>query len=104
MATATPTKESLADRQGKAIRILAQRNFHQHIWLPESTTHKKLRVTFATTSNFDDQTLPAFLFVGPMFGSRYLAVVFDKLARETGIRGIAVDRYEASKALNLREC
>ncbi|KAF2160171.1 hypothetical protein M409DRAFT_29466 [Zasmidium cellare ATCC 36951] len=90
MASAKQTKE--ADRQTEVIRKIAPRNFHQHLWLPQTPSHEKLRVTFATTSNFDDQSLPASLFVGPMFGSRYLAVLFDKLAQETGMRAIAVDR------------
>jgi hypothetical protein len=50
-------------------------------------------VTYATTSNFDDVSLPAILFIGPLFNSRYLVLEIDKLARDCGVRVIIPERY-----------
>ncbi|SMY21671.1 unnamed protein product [Zymoseptoria tritici ST99CH_1A5] len=75
-----------------AVRLLAPRNLHQCLWLPERPSHARLRITFATTSNFDNKSLPCILFVGPMFGSRYNALLFNKLAKDVGVRVICVDR------------
>lgn len=76
-----------------AIRLLANKSFHQCLWLPATTNHSKLRVTFATTTNFSNESkLPIILFIGPMFGNRYFALAFDKIAKETGVRVICVDR------------
>ncbi|KXT18847.1 hypothetical protein AC579_3532 [Pseudocercospora musae] len=75
-----------------AIKILAARNLHQCLWLRPSETHARLRVTFSTTSNFHDASLPVVLFCGPMFGTRYLIIPFDELAKNSGVRMICVDR------------
>jgi phytoene dehydrogenase-like protein len=91
---------SREDHFAAATRFLAPRHFHQSLWIPETEHHARLRVTFATTSNFatsnaDDTpaaALPAMLFAGPMFGTRYMAVQMDRLSRESGVRGIFIDR------------
>lgn len=77
----------------QALPLLCSRHFHQVLWLPETESHSKLRVTYATTTNFDDASIPVVLFIGPMFGTRWLALHFDKLARDCGVRVICVDRY-----------
>ncbi|CAK3884595.1 Hypothetical predicted protein [Lecanosticta acicola] len=77
----------------QATRLLSQRNLHQKIWLPQTSTHARLRVTFSTTTNFvEDESLPVVLFIGPMFGTRYMGLMFDRMAREIGVRMICVDR------------
>lgn len=81
-----PTAESTQNVFSEATRRLAQRHLHQSFW------HESLRVTFATTSNFDQNDLPVVLFAGPMFGNRYHLLTFDKLARTTGVRAIYPDR------------
>jgi len=73
--------------------MICAKNFHQALWLPETTDHPKLKVTYSTTTNFDNVNLPAVLFVGPMFGTRWAALDYDKLARDCGVRMICVDRY-----------
>lgn len=77
----------------EAIRLLCSKYFHQRLWLPATDEYPKLRVTFSTTTNFDNVALPPILFIGPMFGSRYMSLHFDKLARDCGVRAICVDRY-----------
>lgn len=83
-------KSSPKDR---AICKLCAKNFHRVLWLPETNAHAKLRVTYSTTSNFDDTSIPAILFIGPMFCSRWHALDFDKLAQDCGVRLICTDRF-----------
>lgn len=85
MSTITPP-------QAKAISILCANNLHQSLWLPETAGHPRLRVSYSTTSNFSDTSLPAVLFVGPLFGSRWFILEFDKVARESGVRMVWPDR------------
>jgi predicted dienelactone hydrolase len=66
--------------------------FHQSIHLPASTEHDRLRVTFATTTNFDDQQLPVVLFCHPMGAARYLIYMFEAVAKREGVRVLIIDR------------
>lgn len=72
--------------------ILCANNLHQSLWLPETADHPRLRVSYSTTSNFSNTSLPAVLFVGPLFGSRWFILEFDKAAREAGVRIVWPDR------------
>ncbi|KAK6434817.1 hypothetical protein LTR95_009000 [Oleoguttula sp. CCFEE 5521] len=90
--SSTSTLTQTSSPQDAAIRLLCRRGLHQLLWLPETSQHPKLRVTFSTTSNFEDDSLPAILHVGPMFGTRYGTVEFDALTKECGVRMICVDR------------
>lgn len=85
-------KAQTTEAEDQAIRTVCGKNLHQALWLPESPYHPKLRVTYSTTTNFDDVKLPAILFIGPMFGTRWESLLFDKLARDSGVRVICVDR------------
>lgn len=84
---------SMSSPRGKALSKLSAGHFHQCLWLPQTTDHPRLRVTYATTGNFSDESLPVILFIGPMFGSRYLILEIDKLARDSGVRVVVPDRY-----------
>lgn len=90
MAASNPSSKTAAD---EAIETVCARHLHQCLWLPESQSHGKLRITYSTTSNFHDTTLPTLLFCPPMFGSRWLAVDFDHTAKSQGVRIICPDRY-----------
>lgn len=83
---------SAASPTDQAIQLLCAKNFHQSLWLPATSSHPSLRVTFATSSNFANVNLPVVLFCGPMFGTRWLAVDCDHLATRKGVRLICVDR------------
>ena len=87
-----PGDTSVSTRDVALERVSAG-HLHQSLWLPETQDHPRLRVTFATTSNFDDETLPAILFIPPMFGSRWFVLEMDKLARDSGVRVVFPDRY-----------
>ncbi|KAI7164106.1 hypothetical protein KC349_g995 [Hortaea werneckii] len=76
----------------EAIELLCKANFHKALWLPETSVHGKLRVTYSTTSNFDNADLAVILFCGPLFGNRWNAVMIDRMASAHGVRVICVDR------------
>jgi len=79
--------------EDQAIRTTCTKQIHQALWLQETANHQRLKVTYSTTTNFDNVSLPAVLFIGPMFSTRWHALHFDKLARDCGVRLICVDRY-----------
>lgn len=83
---------SVSARDNALARVSAG-HLHQCLWLPETQNHPRLRVTFATTSNFENESLPAILFIPPMFGSRWFVLEMDKLARDSGVRVVFPDRY-----------
>jgi hypothetical protein len=89
---------SVSARDNALARVSAG-HLHQCLWLPETQDHPRLRVTFATTSNFDDEKLPAILFIPPMFGSRWLVLEADKVARDSGVRVVIPDRYLLSQGI-----
>lgn len=84
---------SYSSPENQAIRTVCGRNFHQTLWLPETATHQKLRVTYATTTNFDNVSLPVILYISQMYATRWGAVFCDRRARRYGVRVICVDRY-----------
>ncbi|THY02793.1 hypothetical protein D6D03_04835 [Aureobasidium pullulans] len=78
-----------------AIAFASQKCFHQSITIDPTSAHQKLRVSFATTSGFDDDgknDLETILFCGGMGASRLLLYRFDALAKKEGVRVIFIDR------------
>lgn len=82
-------KDSAMER---ATEMLCASHLHRSIWLPATEQHERLRVTYSLTRNFSDAQVPAVLFCGPLFGSRYINIMFDNLAKAAGVRVICVDR------------
>lgn len=89
----------------EALEILCAKHLHQCFWIPanDQLGHGRLRVTYSTTSNFEDETLPVVLFFHPMFGGRYSVAAFDHLAREKGVRVVAPDRSVESVSVRARK-
>ena len=83
--SASPTDE--------AIKYVCPRHLHQVLWLSENDSHGKLRVTFSTTSNFSDPSLPVIFVCPPMFGSRWMVVDLEHLAISSDVRVVSLDRY-----------
>lgn len=75
-----------------AITFCSNASFHQSIYLPASSSHPKFRVTFSTSTNFRDESLPVVLFCHPMGAARYLIYGFDEMAKREGVRVVIVDR------------
>lgn len=72
-----PLTMAQASPEETALRMAASSNLHQSLWIPETSLHGRLRVSFSTTSNFDNDSLPAILYFGPLFGNRWHALYFD---------------------------
>ncbi|THZ15475.1 hypothetical protein D6C89_09709 [Aureobasidium pullulans] len=89
MSTTTSAKDD-------AIAFASQKCFHRSITIGPTSAHQKLRVSFATTSGFDDDDgkngLETILFCGGMGASRLLLYRFDALAKKEGVRVIFIDR------------
>jgi hypothetical protein len=68
-------------------------SFHQSLHLPASSSHERLRVTFATTTNFGAKDLPVVLFCRPMGAARHLIYRFEEIAKKEGVRVLIIDRY-----------
>lgn len=101
MATPTahaPSPSSLSPTD-YALTHAANRCFHQ--WTTYSTPDSEpgertqLKVSFATTSNFNDpgaDDMPTLFIHGPMVASRYFLAGYDYLARKVGVRVVLMDR------------
>lgn len=90
MSTTTSAKDD-------AITFASQKCFHRSITIGPTSAHQKLRVSFATTSGFDDDDddkngLETILFCGGMGASRLLLYRIDALAKKEGVRVIFIDR------------
>lgn len=88
MSTTTSAKDD-------AIAFASQKCFHRSTTIGPTSAHQKLRVSFGTTSGFDDDgknDLETILFCGGMGASRLLLYRFDALAKKEGVRVIFIDR------------
>jgi hypothetical protein len=70
---------------------------HQSFSLPATSTHPTLRITYSTVgfdvdNNASSSVAPTLLFIGGMFGGRYMASYLRHLASLIGVRVIFVDR------------
>lgn len=81
-----------SDAKKAAIERLCNICYHQCLWLPATEKHGKLRVTFATTSNFNNEALPVMLFIPPQVSTRWHITSMDHLAQVAGVRVICADR------------
>lgn len=99
MSTLVPSSPSTKTPMDTAIELACNACFHRSLTLPATASHEALKVTFATTSNFErgdgdgDDALPVMLFCGPMGGTRYMLMDIDHVANEAGVRIVFIDRY-----------
>ncbi|KAI5242794.1 hypothetical protein E4T43_04567 [Aureobasidium subglaciale] len=75
-----------------ATKFCSQRCFHQSIILPATADHAPLRVSYATTTNFCNESLPVVLFCHPMGAARYLIFEFEEMAKKEDVRVVIIDR------------
>ena len=76
-------------------KYVSRPRFHQRLALPATDAHGELEVTYAVGGS-QDPSAPTLLFVGGMFGGRYVAVLSDYICREMGVRVVSVDRWVLS--------
>ncbi|THX24982.1 hypothetical protein D6D10_10013, partial [Aureobasidium pullulans] len=91
----TPKMSTTTSAKDDAIAFASQKCFHRSITIGPTSAHQKLRVSFATTSGFDDDGkngLETILFCGGMGASRLLLYGIDTLAKKEDVRVIFIDR------------
>lgn len=93
VATPIPLTSSRSSPLDNAITFCSNIYYHRSLHIPASSSHGKLRVTYATTTNFENAELPVVLFCHPMGAARYLIFGFEEAARREGVRVVIVDRY-----------
>jgi len=79
----------------QATKFCSDGCFHQSLWLPATTSRLRLRITFATSTNFVAgglEEMPTVLFCLPMGASRLSIYEWDYVACEVGVRLIFIDR------------
>lgn len=84
---APPTPED------RAMELTSPRKFHRVFTVPASSspTHAPLRVSYSIAGP-EEGDAPTILFVGGMFGTRWMAVGENWLAEKEGVRVLFVDR------------
>lgn len=92
-AASAPIAATTAEERPKldAVEYVARPHFHQRLTLPATDAHGELTVTYAVAGNLDSSA-PTLLFIGGMFGGRYLAVFQDYVCKKLGVRMVSVDR------------
>ncbi|RYP14241.1 hypothetical protein DL765_006521 [Monosporascus sp. GIB2] len=85
--TPTPQQQELKSR---AREFIAQEKFNRRFTLPATDAHDELTVTYAV-GGVDSDTAPTVLFIGGMFGGRFLASMADYLGQSLGMRFVVTD-------------
>jgi hypothetical protein len=83
-----PTPEELESR---ANEYISQEKFSRSLTLPATESHGELTVTYAV-GGLDSVDAPTVLFIGGMFGGRYLASIADHVCTKLGMRIVVADR------------
>ncbi|KAK9350918.1 hypothetical protein V1523DRAFT_354540 [Lipomyces doorenjongii] len=87
-ASTTSQQEELDSR---ASEFITQEQFTRRFTLPTTDSHGELVVTYAV-GGLDSETAPTVLFIGGMFGGRYLASMAEHVGKNLGMRIIVPDR------------
>ncbi|KAK9486643.1 hypothetical protein V1527DRAFT_451042 [Lipomyces starkeyi] len=86
--TPTPQQQELKSR---AREFIAREKFNRRFTLPATDAHDELTVTYAV-GGVDSDTAPTVLFIGGMFGGRFLASMADHVGQSLGMRIVVTDR------------
>lgn len=88
--TAEPefTREQL---RARARDFIAQEKFNRRFTLPANDSHDELTVTYAVAGK-DCDSAPTILFIGGLYGGRYLATTADYISEKHGVRFVVADR------------
>lgn len=82
------TSEELRTR---ARDFIAQEKFNRRFILPANDSHGELTVTYAVAGK-DCNAAPTILFIGGLYGGRYLATMADYISEKQGVRFVVADR------------
>ncbi|KAB8664834.1 hypothetical protein FH972_026258 [Carpinus fangiana] len=80
-----------------AIEAACRADLHRSFTLPASAAHTTLRVSYSiagpsVSNDATSPSIPTLLFIGGMFGGRYMCSSLNHLATRIGVRVVAVDR------------
>ncbi|KAH9214438.1 Alpha/Beta hydrolase protein [Leptodontidium sp. 2 PMI_412] len=96
LPTTVPHPSSIVEpsisTEEQAITLISRRKFHRLFTLPATSTHESLKVTYGIAGPDIGEDAPTILYVGGMFGTRYLAITQDWLATQKGVRILMIDR------------
>ncbi|KAH7354775.1 Alpha/Beta hydrolase protein [Rhexocercosporidium sp. MPI-PUGE-AT-0058] len=96
LPTAAPhlssTGEPSISAEEQAIIFISQRKFHRLFTLPATNSHDVLKVTYGIAGPDIGEDAPTILYIGGMFGTRYLAVTQDWFATQKGVRILMIDK------------
>jgi hypothetical protein len=82
-----------------AIELTSPLKYHRLFTLPATSSHGPLKISYsiagpAPLPDGDSEVdVPTILFVGGMFGTRWMAVSENWLAEKEGVRVLFIDRY-----------
>jgi len=80
----------------EVIALTSPIKYHQIFTLSATQTRGPMRVTYSIAGpepRGGDEDVPTVLFVGGMFGTRWMAVAINWLAEKEGVRVLFVDRW-----------
>jgi hypothetical protein len=77
--------------QTRSRDFIAREKFNRRFTLPATDDHGELTVTYAVAGE-DCDTAPTILFIGGLYGGRYLATMADYISEKKGVRFVVADR------------
>ncbi len=84
----SPTQKEL---QARAEDYVRQEKFNRRLTLPATAKHGELVVSYAL-AGADSESAPGALFIGGLYGGRFLATIADHAAKKLGMRVVVIDR------------
>lgn len=75
----------------RARDFIAREKFNRRFMLPANDSHGGLTVTYAVAGK-DCDSAPTILFIGGLYGGRYLATTADYISEKQGVRFVVADR------------
>lgn len=87
----TPTTSQQQELEARAREFISREKFNRRFTLPATDAHDELTVTYAV-GGVDNDAAPTVLFIGGMFGGRFLASMTDHVGQTLGTRVVVVDR------------
>lgn len=77
--------------QTRSRDFIAREKFNRRFTLPANDDHGELTVTYAVAGK-DSDSAPTILFIGGLYGGRYLATMADYISEKKGVRFVVADR------------
>lgn len=94
MAAKVPPTSGASDPgiKKQALELVQLPKFHRKFTIPQTSTHDELQVSYAIAGPDVGEDVPTILFLGGMFGTRWMAAVQNWFAELNGVRMIIIDR------------